>query len=219
MVEGCDGCIASTPRPRSAPAPSRQEAAEAIGVTFLMKGAPATIYGPRAYDAFCEFADALDAGDAKAWGRPCADRPLPHLREDHLVRLRPARRQVRAVVPAESWCPATPTRTAQGRPRASSAAEPVPSARGQSAVRSTISAPAITERTSSIASSAGALPDVAWLLRDELALGVAQPPAVLTAGLDDLERAPHRTREYPFTRLLTRWTGPSRPPGGSAAAG
>ena len=37
---------------------SRQEAAEAIGVTFLMKGGPATIYGPRAYDAFCEFADA-----------------------------------------------------------------------------------------------------------------------------------------------------------------
>ena len=39
---------------------SKQEAAEAIGVTFLMKGGPATIYGPRAYDAFCEFAETLD---------------------------------------------------------------------------------------------------------------------------------------------------------------
>jgi len=35
-----------------------EEAAEAIGVTFLMHGGPATIYGARAYDAFCEFADA-----------------------------------------------------------------------------------------------------------------------------------------------------------------
>ena len=37
---------------------TKQETAEAIGVTFLMNGGPATIYGPRAYDAFCEFADA-----------------------------------------------------------------------------------------------------------------------------------------------------------------
>ena len=29
-----------------------------IGVTFLMHGGPATIHGPRAYDAFCEFAPA-----------------------------------------------------------------------------------------------------------------------------------------------------------------
>jgi hypothetical protein len=40
---------------------TRQEAAEAIGVTFLMNGGPATIYGPRAYAAVCEFADAADA--------------------------------------------------------------------------------------------------------------------------------------------------------------
>ena len=40
--------------------------AEAIGVTFLMKGGPATIHGPRAYDAFCEFATAIEAGEAPA---------------------------------------------------------------------------------------------------------------------------------------------------------
>ena len=66
VVEGCDGCIASHAQAAARAGASRQEAAEAIGVTFLMKGGPATIYGPRAYDAFCEFAEALDAGDQPA---------------------------------------------------------------------------------------------------------------------------------------------------------
>ena len=58
VVEGCDGCIASHAQAAVRAGATKQEAAEAIGVTFLMKGGPATIYGPRAYDAFCEFADA-----------------------------------------------------------------------------------------------------------------------------------------------------------------
>lgn len=66
VVEGCDGCIASHAQAAARAGASRQEAAEAIGVTFLMKGGPATIYGPRAYDAFCEFAAALEAGEASA---------------------------------------------------------------------------------------------------------------------------------------------------------
>ncbi|GAB3255626.1 carboxymuconolactone decarboxylase family protein [Nocardioides dilutus] len=56
VTEGCDGCIASHAQAAAKAGATRQEAAEAIGVTFLMKGGPATIYGPRAYDAFCEFA-------------------------------------------------------------------------------------------------------------------------------------------------------------------
>jgi AhpD family alkylhydroperoxidase len=56
VVEGCDGCIASHAQAAASAGASRQEAAEAIGVTFLMHGGPATIHGPRAYDAFCEFA-------------------------------------------------------------------------------------------------------------------------------------------------------------------
>ena len=56
VVEGCDGCIASHAQGAVQAGASRQEAAEAIGVTFLMHGGPATIHGPRAYDAFCEFA-------------------------------------------------------------------------------------------------------------------------------------------------------------------
>jgi AhpD family alkylhydroperoxidase len=64
VAEGCDGCIASHGQAAARAGATRQEAAEAIGVTFLMNGGPATIYGARAYDAFCEFADALEAGEA-----------------------------------------------------------------------------------------------------------------------------------------------------------
>lgn len=66
VVEGCDGCIASHAQAAALAGATRQEAAEAIGVTFLMKGGPATIYGPRAYEAFCEFEDALAAGEKAA---------------------------------------------------------------------------------------------------------------------------------------------------------
>jgi AhpD family alkylhydroperoxidase len=55
VAEGCDGCIASHAQAAARAGATREEAAEAIGVTFLMNGGPATIYGPRAYDAFCEF--------------------------------------------------------------------------------------------------------------------------------------------------------------------
>lgn len=66
VVEGCDGCIASHSQAAVRAGATRQEAAEAIGVTFLMHGGPATVHGPRAYGAFCEFADALEAGDEPA---------------------------------------------------------------------------------------------------------------------------------------------------------
>jgi AhpD family alkylhydroperoxidase len=66
VVEGCDGCIASHAQAAARAGATRQEAAEAIGVTFLMKGGPATIHGPRAYAAFCEFADAAEAGEGQA---------------------------------------------------------------------------------------------------------------------------------------------------------
>ncbi|WP_067894506.1 carboxymuconolactone decarboxylase family protein [Nocardia vaccinii] len=64
VVEGCDGCIASHGQAAARAGATRQEAAEAIGVTFLMHGGPATIYGARAYEAFCEFADALEDAPA-----------------------------------------------------------------------------------------------------------------------------------------------------------
>ncbi|HJQ06666.1 MAG TPA: carboxymuconolactone decarboxylase family protein [Nocardioides sp.] len=66
VVEGCDGCIASHAQAAARAGATRQEAAEAIGVTFLMHGGPATIHGARAYDAFCELAEALEAGEQSA---------------------------------------------------------------------------------------------------------------------------------------------------------
>lgn len=58
IVAGCDGCIASHARAAVKAGATKQEAAEAIGVAIMMHGGPATIYGARAYQAFCEFADA-----------------------------------------------------------------------------------------------------------------------------------------------------------------
>ena len=60
VVEGCDGCIASHAQAAVKAGATEQEAAEAIGVTFLMKGGPATIYGPRAYAAVREFTAAAN---------------------------------------------------------------------------------------------------------------------------------------------------------------
>jgi len=51
----CDGCIAAHAHAAVQHGASPEEAAEAIGVTFLMNGGPATIYGARAFSAFQEF--------------------------------------------------------------------------------------------------------------------------------------------------------------------
>lgn len=64
VVHGCDGCIASHARGAARAGATKQEAAEAIGVSIMMHGGPATIYGARAYTAFCEFVDA--EGNASA---------------------------------------------------------------------------------------------------------------------------------------------------------
>ena len=55
VVQGCDGCIASHAHTAVKAGVTKRQAAEAIGVTFLMDGGPATIYGARAYTAFREF--------------------------------------------------------------------------------------------------------------------------------------------------------------------
>ena len=56
VIQRCDGCIASHAEGAARAGATRQEAADAFGVAMLMHGGPATIYGPRAYAAFCEFA-------------------------------------------------------------------------------------------------------------------------------------------------------------------
>lgn len=58
VSESCDGCIAAHAHAAVRHGVTPQEAAEAIGVAILMCGGPATIYGPRAFDAFNEFYEA-----------------------------------------------------------------------------------------------------------------------------------------------------------------
>jgi AhpD family alkylhydroperoxidase len=57
----CDGCIAAHAKGAARQGASHQEVAEAIGVALFLTGGPGTVYGPRAFDAFCEFADAREA--------------------------------------------------------------------------------------------------------------------------------------------------------------
>ena len=60
----CDGCIAAHAHAAVRHGATPQEAAEAIGVTFVMNGGPATVYGARAFAAFREFYDQQAARDA-----------------------------------------------------------------------------------------------------------------------------------------------------------
>jgi AhpD family alkylhydroperoxidase len=70
----CDGCIAAHARAAVLRGATPAEAAEAIGVTFVMNGGPGTVYGPRAFAAFQEFYDERaarpDAGQASRAGQP-----------------------------------------------------------------------------------------------------------------------------------------------------
>jgi AhpD family alkylhydroperoxidase len=56
ITERCDGCIAAHARGAVRRGATRQEVAETIGVTILMNGGPATVYGPRALAAYDDFA-------------------------------------------------------------------------------------------------------------------------------------------------------------------
>lgn len=55
VADGCDGCIAYHARAAAARGATEEEAAEAIGVSLLMAGGPASVNGPRALEAFKEF--------------------------------------------------------------------------------------------------------------------------------------------------------------------
>jgi AhpD family alkylhydroperoxidase len=52
----CDGCIAYHARGAALQGATREELAEVLAVALLMNGGPATVYGPRAWAAFDEFA-------------------------------------------------------------------------------------------------------------------------------------------------------------------
>ena len=60
----CDGCMASHARSAALKGATAEEVAEAIGVALTLNGGPGTVYGPRAFDAFMEFAEARAAKES-----------------------------------------------------------------------------------------------------------------------------------------------------------
>jgi AhpD family alkylhydroperoxidase len=52
----CDGCIAAHARGAARRGATAAEVAEALGVAISMNGGPGTVYAPRAFQAFQEFA-------------------------------------------------------------------------------------------------------------------------------------------------------------------
>ncbi len=56
VVKQCDGCIAYHARAAGARGATPEEVADALSVALLMDGGTATVYGPRAWAAFHEFA-------------------------------------------------------------------------------------------------------------------------------------------------------------------
>ncbi|MBP9065315.1 MAG: carboxymuconolactone decarboxylase family protein [Candidatus Microthrix sp.] len=56
VVKQCDGCIGNHAKAAARQGATPDEVADALGVAFLMDGGPATVYGPRAWAAFHEFA-------------------------------------------------------------------------------------------------------------------------------------------------------------------
>ncbi len=57
VVKGCDGCIAHHARRAARLGATEAEVAEVLAVALLMDGGPATVHGPRAWEAFLEFRD------------------------------------------------------------------------------------------------------------------------------------------------------------------
>lgn len=58
VVKQCDGCIAYHAKAAARRGATPEEVAEALGVALLMDGGTASVYGPRAWDAYRELAPA-----------------------------------------------------------------------------------------------------------------------------------------------------------------
>jgi AhpD family alkylhydroperoxidase len=57
VVKQCDGCIAYHAKAAARRGATEDEVAEALGVALLMDGGTASVYGPRAWDTYREFAE------------------------------------------------------------------------------------------------------------------------------------------------------------------
>ena len=60
VVKHCDGCIASHAKALARLGVTPAAVAEALGVALLMDGGPASVYAPRAWAAYREFAAESD---------------------------------------------------------------------------------------------------------------------------------------------------------------
>lgn len=56
VVKQCDGCIAYHAKAAARAGATEEEVAEMLSVALLMDGGTASVYGPRALEAFREFA-------------------------------------------------------------------------------------------------------------------------------------------------------------------
>jgi AhpD family alkylhydroperoxidase len=66
VVNQCDGCIAYHAKAAARRGATSEEVAEALGVALLMGGGTASVYGPRAWEAYREFAGPRTAEPATA---------------------------------------------------------------------------------------------------------------------------------------------------------
>lgn len=67
VVKRCDGCIAYHARSAARAGATPAEVAELLGVALLMDGGTASVYAPRAWEAFVEFtAEHVDGRSATA---------------------------------------------------------------------------------------------------------------------------------------------------------
>jgi AhpD family alkylhydroperoxidase len=58
VVKRCDGCIAYHAKAAARAGATEAEVAELLGVALLMDGGTASVYAPRAWEAFLEFSGA-----------------------------------------------------------------------------------------------------------------------------------------------------------------
>jgi AhpD family alkylhydroperoxidase len=61
VTRECDGCVAAHARGAARAGATESEVAEALGVAIQMNGGPGTVWGPRAFAAFKEFAQSPTA--------------------------------------------------------------------------------------------------------------------------------------------------------------
>ena len=62
VTRECDGCVTAHARSAARRGVTAEEVAEAMGVAIAMNGGPGTVWAPRAYAAFEEFAAASGPG-------------------------------------------------------------------------------------------------------------------------------------------------------------